>query len=133
MLLNIDSSLDTVTAERKKYTDEIARIEKLRSRSDRWRAIQKLMFHINPDLREEDLIHQETVKQKRMEQLLSTGATKSGSMRSLYSMPEYLYRALQTIDPEFQALQSSGDTLTVKKFNKIIWELFPEYRIAEKY
>lgn len=107
-------------------------IESTKGRSDRWRAIQRLMFDINPGLREDDLIHQAAVKELRLKQLSQTGASKTGDFRSLYSMPEYLYRALQAMDPEFQAMQSSNDNLTVKKFNRAIWGAFPEYRIAEK-
>lgn len=110
----------------------IETIESIRGRSDRWRAIQKLMFDINPHLREDDLVHQEAVKELRLRQLASTGSSKGGDFRSLYSMPEYLYRALQAMDPEFQAMQSSKDNETVKRFNRAIWAAFPEYRTATK-
>lgn len=111
---------------------QIGVIENIRGRADRWRAIQKLMFDIHPELRNEDLIHQEAVKVKRLEQRSVTGSSKSGSIRSLYSMPDYLYRALQVMDPEFQKLQSGNDAPSTKKFNYAIWSAFPEYRVCER-
>lgn len=116
---------------RTQFLNQIQQIENIRGRADRWRAIQKLMFDLHPGLREEDLIHQAAVKDLRIT-ATATGASKSGAMRQLYSMPDYLYRALQMADPEFQKMQSSNDKMTVKKFNYAIWDAFPEYRTCEK-
>lgn len=128
----IQTNATDLIQDREARIKAIEAIESIRGRTERWRAIQRLMFDINPRLREDDLIHQEAVKELRLQQISKTGASKSGNMRSLYSMPEYLYRALQAMDPEFQAMQSSNDRLAVRKFNYAVWGAFPEYRISSK-
>lgn len=130
MILQTDTA--DLIQDREARIKAIEKIEKTKGRSERWRAIQKLMFDISPWLREDDIVHQEAVKELRLKQLSRTGASKTGDFRSLYSMPEYLYRALQTLDPEFQAMQSSNDQMSVKRFNRAIWAAFPEYRLAIK-
>lgn len=102
------------------------------SDSERWRAIQQLMFKINPELVTEDRIHCVAVAEKRVEQRSLTGSSKSGGMRALYSMPDYLYRALQLMDPTFQKRQEAKDKESVKRLNYKIWRTFPMYRLAEK-
>ncbi len=119
-------------AQRQQLIDHIGYIESISSDAERWRAVQQLMFKITPALVREDRMHCVAVAEKRLELRSQTGSSKSGGMRALYSMPDYLYRALQLLDPKFQKLQASGDRQTVKKFNHKIWGVFPEYRLGEK-
>jgi hypothetical protein len=120
-----------VTTERQQLTDYISKIEAISSESERWREIQKLMFKINPALVTEDQIHCVAVAEKRLQQRAATGSSKTGAMRALYSMPDYLYRALQLIDPNYQKQQESKDKESVKRLNYKVWSTFPEYRISE--
>lgn len=115
---------------RKRAVDYIGQIEKIASKSDRWRAIQKFMFSLNPELVTEDQIHCAEVAERRNDQINKFGSTKNSGMRQLYSMPEYLYRALQTMDPDFQRIQSSGNDVEIRKLNHSIWKVFPEYRVG---
>lgn len=118
--------------QRQQLIDYIGTIEELSNDSERWRAIQQLMFKINPDLVKEDRIHCAAVAEKRMEQRSLTGSSKSGGMRALYSMPDYLYRALQIMDPNYQKQQEAKDKESVKRLNYKIWRTFGEYRLAER-
>lgn len=127
----LDNNTTNTIDPRQQALDALDRIEQIADDAQRWRAIQQFMFKLHPELVAEDQVHIATVKDVRMSQRAQTGSTKSGSMRQLYSMPEYLYRALQMADPHFQKMQESKDRQTVKKFNHKIWKVFPEYRIAE--
>jgi hypothetical protein len=120
------------TTQRKQLIDYIGKIEAITSDGERWREIQKLMFKINPALVHEDQLHCVAVAEKRLEQRAATGSSKSGAMRALYSMPDYLYRALQLMDPNFQKQQESRDKESVKRLNYKIWSTFDEYRLCDK-
>lgn len=117
---------------RQQQLDTLAQIEQIADDSTRWRAIQRLMFKLHPQLVHLDQMHLATVKAKRDELRTTTGSTKSLSMRALYSMPEYLYRALQAADPQFRFQQESKDKDVIKSLNYKIWKAFPEYRLASK-
>lgn len=117
---------------RQQAIDALQRIEGIADDTERWRAIQRFMFKLHPELVTEDQVHIAAVKGKRLEQRSSTGSSKAGAMRALYSMPEYLYRTLQMADPRFQTMQEAKDKEAVKRFNHKIWKAFPEYRVAER-
>jgi hypothetical protein len=119
-----------VTTQRQQLIDYIGTIEELSNDSERWRAIQQLMFKINPELVAEDRIHCLATAERRLQQRSKTGSTKTGSTRAVYSMPEYLYRALQVMDKNFQTQQEAKDKESVKRLNYKIWRTFPEYRLA---
>lgn len=123
---------DPTTTRRQQLVDYIGVIEEIADDAERWRAIQQLMFKINPALVHEDQRHCVAVAELRMEQRALTGSSKSGNMRALYSMPDYLYRALQIMDKTFQKRQEAKDKESVKKLNYKIWSTFPAYRLAEK-
>ena len=123
----------------------IEKIEKIQNQADRYRAIQKLMFKLNPALVEQDRLHCAAVADILMATETRTWATakeqamgmshksRGGSrIRQLYSMPEYLYRALQAFEPEFQRIQSSDDKEENRKLNYTIWKIFPEYRMCRE-
>lgn len=122
----------TQVTQRQQLIDYIGKIEAISSDAERWREIQKLMFKINPELVREDQIHCVAVAEKRLEQRAATGSSKTGAMRALYSMPDYLYRALQIMDKNFQKQQEAKDKESVKRLNYKIWRTFSEYRLCDK-
>lgn len=115
---------------RKEFGIEVAKIEAM-PQTQRWRAIKNLLFKVKPDLIPIDNEFIADIREQREYNLFSdTGASKSGSTRQLYSMPQYLYAALHVLDPEFTQLQE--DPETSKKINRKLVEVFPEYAIARK-
>jgi hypothetical protein len=115
--------------QRQMYVKEIGRIEGL-PQTQRWRAIKNFLLKVKPELRHIDNQFINAIKEERESTLLETGATKSGSTRKLYSMPQYLYAALHLLDPEFTKLQD--DPESSKAINLKIAKTFPEYAIARK-
>lgn len=115
---------------RKAFAKQVERIECL-PQTQRWRAIKNLLFQVKPELVEVDRQFVAALREEREFDMLSdTGASKSGSTRRLYSMPQYMYAMLHLIDPEFTKLQENPDT--AKKTNLKIAEVFPEYRLAQR-
>ncbi len=112
------------------FDKEVERIRGL-PQTQRWRECKRLLFSVKPDLVAVDQGHVAAIRQERdMEMLSSTGASKSGDIRRLYSMPQYMYAMLHLIDPEFTRLQEDPDT--AKKTNLKIAEVFPEYCLASR-
>ncbi len=112
------------------FDKEVERIRSL-PQSQRWRECKRLLFTVKPELVAVDKGHIAAIRQERdFEMLSATGASKSGDMRRLYSMPQYMYAMLHLIDPEFTKLQEDPDT--AKKTNLKIAEVFPEYRLAQR-
>jgi hypothetical protein len=92
------------------------------------------MWNLNPALRDDDRIHQEDVAARRREDgMKSTGASKSGSMRVLVSLPEYLYIAIKAADQEFMPMSQSKNKAEIRKLQRRLWTAFPEYRLAERF
>lgn len=117
-------------AQRKEFGREVARIEGL-PQAQRWREIKNLLFKVKPDLIPLDKEFVQQVREEREFNLITdSGASKSGSTRRLYSMPQYLYSALHLLDPDFTKMQENHETS--KKLNLKIAEVFPEYRMARK-
>lgn len=115
---------------RKAFAKKVERIECL-PQSQRWREIKRLLFETKPELIEVDRQFIAALQDEReLEMLNDLGASKSGSTRRLYSMPQYMYAMLHLIDPEFTRLQE--DPQTSKKTNLKIAEVFPEYRLARR-
>jgi hypothetical protein len=121
---------DQYLQQRQAFGKEVARIEGL-PQAQRWREIKNLLLKVKPDLIPLDNQFVQQVREERETNMLSdTGASKSGSTRALYSMPQYLYAALHLIDPEFTRLQE--DEATSKQINRKIAKVFPEYALARK-
>lgn len=119
--------------DRQAQVKELERIETLGT-TDKWRAIRTFMWNLNPQNRIDDRIHCEEVARRRREETLKlTGASKSGSMRALVSLPEYLYLAMKAADPAFYNATNSKDKAEVRKIQKKLWDTFPQYRLAEKF
>ena len=115
---------------RKAFAKRVEVIEAL-PQSQRWRAIKNLLFEVKPELRELDRQFCEAIAEERNLGVLSlTGASKSGSTRRLYSMPQYMYSMLHLVDPEFTKLQEDPDTS--KQINLKIARTFPEYCLATR-
>lgn len=115
---------------RKAFARKVERIEAL-PQTQRWRAIKNLLLETKPELREVDRQYCEAIAEERAFGMLSeTGASKSGDIRRLYSMPQYMYAMLHLIDPEFTKMQEDPDT--AKKTNLKIAEVFPEYCLASR-
>lgn len=121
----------TATLEdRQAFGREVAKIEAL-PQTQRWRAIKTLLLKVKPDLIPLDNEFVALVREEReLNMLKDTGASKSGSTRALYSMPQYLYAALHILDPEFTRLQEDPETSKIT--NLKIARTFPEYRLARK-
>jgi hypothetical protein len=92
------------------------------------------MWNMNPELRADDKLHcEEVARRRREEQMSATGSSKSGSMRVLVSLPEYLYIAIKAADPEFMPMSQSKNKAEIKKLQRRLWTAFPSYRLAEKF
>ena len=115
---------------RKAFAAEVEKIERL-PQMQRWRAIKELLFRVKPEFIPLDKSFCEAIKEERENNLImDTGASKSGSTRKLFSMPQYLYAMLHLVDPEFTAMQEDKDTAV--ELNLKLARAFPEYRIARK-
>lgn len=115
---------------RKAFAKKVEYIETL-PQTQRWRAIKNLLFEVKPELKELDKNFCEALADERALGMLSeTGASKTGSTRRLYSMPQYMYAMLHLVDPEFTKLQESPDT--AKQTNLKIARTFPEYCLATR-
>jgi hypothetical protein len=115
---------------RQDFGREVARIEGL-PQVERWRAIKSLLLKTKPDLKPLDDMFIQQVREEREANMFSqTGASKSGSTRALYSMPQYLYAALHVLDPDFTKFQEDKDQNKI--FNRKIARAFPEYSLATK-
>lgn len=115
---------------RQDFGQEVARIEGL-PQAQRWLEIKNLLFKVKPDLIALDNDFVAQIREEREHNLINdTGASKSGSTRKLYSMPQYLYAALHVLDPDFTKMQE--DPETSKKINLKLAKVFPEYTIARK-
>lgn len=126
----MNETVNTALDPRKAFQDEVDKIRGL-PQSQRWRAIKNLLYKVRPDFVELDRDFMKDVKERReTEMLKDTGASKSGSTRALYTMPELLYAVLHLLDPEFTKLQE--DPETSKQTNLKIARTFPEYCLARK-
>jgi len=115
---------------RRQFGEEIRRIEAL-PLEQRWRAIKVLLLKVKPELVPLDREFVQAVREEReLNMLNQTGASKSGSTRALYSMPQYLYAALHVIDKDFTRMQE--DKENNKALNRKIAKVFPEYCLATK-
>ena len=115
---------------RQQFAQELERIEGL-PQMQRWREIKNLLFKIKPELKPIDADFCAAIRQGRdFNMLKDTGASKSGSTRRLYSMPQYMYAAITLMDPEFLTLSEDKDAN--KALHRKIARAFPEYRLAKK-
>jgi hypothetical protein len=119
--------------DRQAQIQEIERFEKL-GQTERWLAIRNFMWMLNPQNKADDKLHCEEVARRRREEgLRATGASKSGAMRVLVSLPEYLYIAIKAADHEFMTMSQSKNKTEIKKLQRRLWTTFPAYRLAEKF
>lgn len=119
--------------DRQSQLQELERIETL-GQVERWRAIRTLMWNMNPRTQDDDRLHCEEVARRRREEVgTGTGASKSGSMRVLVSLPEYLYLAIKAADPDFMPMSQSKNKAEIRKLQRRLWTAFPGYRLAEKF
>lgn len=114
---------------RKQFAREVEKIEGM-PQTRRWRAIKNLILRMRPDIVAYDQAFIRDINEQRNNQILDTGASKSGSTRHLYSMPQWLYSALHVMDPDFTRMQEDPDQS--KTINLKIARVFDEYRIARK-
>jgi hypothetical protein len=122
--------MEQALLERQAFGREVARIEGL-PQMERWRAIKTLLLKTKPDLIPIDREFCQAIREERESNMFNkTGASKSGDMRALMSLPQYLYSVLHLIDPEFTRLQE--DPETSRKTNLKLARTFPEYSLAER-
>jgi hypothetical protein len=115
---------------KKVFAKEVERIEQL-PQTARWRAIKQLLFRVKPEFIPLDKEFIQAIKEEReTEMLKETGASKSGGVRKLYSMPQYMYAMLSVVDPDFQRLNE--DPNESKKLHLKVARAFPEYCLAKK-
>lgn len=115
---------------KKAFAAEVEKIERL-PQMQRWRAIKELLFKVKPEFIPLDKSFCDAIREERDFGMLSeTGASKSGSTRKLFSMPQYLYAMLHLIDPEFTLLQEHPSTSN--DLNRKLARAFPEYRLAKR-
>ena len=116
--------------QRQAFGREVASIEGL-PQAQRWRAIKDLLLKTRPDIAQIDREFCQAVREERENNMFSkTGASKSGDMRALMSLPQYLYAMLHAMDPDFTNLQANPETN--RKINLKLARAFPEYRLCEK-
>ena len=126
----MNQTTNTALDQRVAFGKEVEKIEKM-PQMQRWRAIKNLVLKVKPELVPLDQEFMASVRVEReLNMLKDTGASKSGSTRALYSMPQYLYAALHLIDPEFTKLQEDPETSKIT--NLKIAQAFPEYRLCRK-
>lgn len=126
MILTDTTQLD----KRTEMERELDRIRGIPAQSERWQAIRKFMWVLNPENKLEDMYHRKEVAKDREENLYNPKArSKSGRQQRLVSVPTYLYLAIKTADPEFDDEQKTEDS---KRLWHKFWHAFPEYRIAER-
>lgn len=115
---------------RKDFGQAVAKIEAM-PQVQRWRAIKELLLKVKPEFVPLDNEFIQHIREERETNMLSdTGASKSGSTRALYSMPQYLYAALHILDPDFTKMQENPDT--TKQINRKLAQVFPEYALSRK-
>jgi hypothetical protein len=121
---------DNELFKRQQFGKAVAHIEGL-PQEQRWRLIKDLLFAVKPEFVPLDKQFVEHVKFEREQNMINaTGASKSGDMRALFSMPQYLYAALHALDPDFTAAQEDPERST--KLNLKLAQAFPEYRLSRK-
>lgn len=119
--------------DRQAQLNELERIETL-GQAEKWLAIRRFMWNYNPQLKVDDQLHcQEVARRRREETLKASGASKSGSLRAVISLPEYLYLAMKAADPAFYNATNSKNKAETRKIQRRLWDTFPEYRLAERF
>ena len=115
---------------------EIERIENLPNRADRWRAIRQFYFALHPEVIPTEVRFVEACREMReADNENLTAASKSGSMRNTMKIPQYIYDALISFDPEL-LLEISGKNAAgggQDHIQKQLYDVFPMYRIARKW
>ena len=115
---------------RKAFAAEVEKIEGM-PQMQRWRAIKELLFRVKPEFIPLDQAFCQAIREEReFNMLKETGASKSGDIRKLFSMPQYLYATLHLIDPEFTKMQE--DPVLARELNHKLARTFPEYRLAKR-
>lgn len=119
--------------DRQAQLNELERIEKL-PQAQKWLALRKLMWTMNPQNRIDDQLHcAEVARRRREDGLNQLGSSKGGHMRAIVSLPEYLWLAIKAADPEFHQASNSKDKSEIRKLQRRLWSTFSEYRLAEKF
>ncbi len=122
-----------VTNPRQQQLDEIARIEGL-ARPHNWQAARDFYLKLHPEFKLYEKEFIEACKELRFaDNNVTTGATKSGSMRNTMKIPPYVYRSMQMFDKDLQQDLSGKNGNDLEKISKQLWKAFPEYQIARAF
>lgn len=114
--------------QREKHLNTIEKIEGMK-RPIKWREIKKFLLSLHPEFIPIDKGFCEAVKEIR-EVSTQTASTKSGELRQTMKIPQYIYNAINALDPEVLT-ESSGKNKGLQQIiGKELWKAFPEYRIA---
>lgn len=125
--------MDEVTIKRQAAIKRIEYIEGMPSGPERWKEIRKFYFELHPEHIE---LHtgfcKEVREMRENEKLKLTGASKSGELRHALSVPEFVWRAWEALDPTFFDANKSKSGEQESQTKKI-YKAFPEYRASEAY
>lgn len=102
------------------------------TQTEKWRATRDFLRAINPQVRKIDDDFILELNKTRNDQINDFGSNKAMNLRQLIDMPEYMYEALITADPELLPDINSKDKDTTTRVWRKLAQVFPEYRIARK-
>lgn len=130
MLVTADSS--NIVTEREQLLQEVARIEGL-PRPEKWHAIRDFTLKMHPGFIPAELDFIAAVTELReSNNFKKTGASKSGDMRHLMKIPQYIYTALIALDPDLFQEMASGNGGSQQTWRKL-YNAFPMYRASRIY
>lgn len=116
---------------REQYLAQLDKIMAL-PQTEKWRATRDFLRAINPQVRKIDDDFILELNKTRNDQINDFGSNKAMNLRQLIDMPEYMYEALITADPELLPDINSKDKDTTTRVWRKLAQVFPEYRIARK-
>lgn len=125
------STLDAMAERRQLGIKMIDRLEKM-PRPQKWKVTRDFVLSQNKNLSYQDYMFIDQLQEERSRLLKDTGASASGDVRYLMSMPDFIYAALIAIDPELQdELNDKDKKVSDRAWNKLT-AAFPMYQVARK-
>jgi len=117
--------------QKEKHLKAIANIEQA-PRPEKWYLTRKLLFELKPWLVEDEAQHIQACKELRASSE-KFAASKSGTMRNSMKLYGPVYTSLIKLDPELKQEMGSYKNASADKTGRLLWNAFPEYRIARSY
>jgi hypothetical protein len=115
--------------QRDRHVKTIEKIEFM-ERPEKWREIKKFILQLHPELTAEDKAFSQACKEIRQTTESKTASAKAGNMRNTMKLPNWLYQAICTLDPDVRIEMSGRNHGHQLLIGKQLYKAFPEYRIA---